>query len=208
MASHFPGLLRVSKDPGGDHDTGRCRHGVALEAIITCWPVIPHGVAGLDRGETLSPTHQAALSCVEIVLEARGDLGGPESPATGGEDLKLSVPSAQLRPLFCVSGGQVGSDRQQTCVHEGTEADQNQVRFLEGSGCLRPRKKRKAPWGWLTLHFPWVLPCVLSRSTFVSEDCLCPGGNSSPGGWKQKKNSLGRKCPTQGRDLAHLKSLL
>lgn len=78
-------------------------------------------------------------------------------------------PSAQLRPLFCVSGGQAGSDRQQTCVREGTEADQSQVRFLEGSGCLRPRKERNAPWGWLTLHFPWVLPCVLSRSTFVSE---------------------------------------
>lgn len=140
-----------------------------MEAIITCWPVAPHGVAGLDGGETLSPTHQATLSRVEIVPEARGDLGGPRVRPLMERASGCLCPSAQLRPLFCVSGGQAGSDGQQTCVREGTEADLSHVRFLEGSGCLRPRKKRNAPWGWPTLHFPWVLPRVLSRSTFISE---------------------------------------
>ena len=41
-------------------------------------------------------------------------------------------PSAQLHPLFCVPGGQAGSDCS-ACVPAGMEADRSQGKLQEGS---------------------------------------------------------------------------
>lgn len=92
MASYLPALTRGQRGSGWrGHDKGRCRHGVAPEAVITCWPIIPHGVAGwVDM--TLSPADQATLGRTEIVLEAHGDLGG--RPLMEGT-LSYLRPSAQ-----------------------------------------------------------------------------------------------------------------
>lgn len=162
----------------------------------------PRGVAGLVGGDIITRS-RAPLSYMEMVWEAHGDSGGPMSPTADEKTTHPSVPLSTA-PLFCVPGGQVGSDWQCMQVFEGPEAEQSQVRLLEGSCCLRPRRKRKAPWGWLTLRESvFSLDAVpYSRQEHIcpSEAHLCPGGNSSPadrrtGGRKQKKTMLRQKVP-------------
>ena len=51
--------------------------------------------------------------------------------------------------------------------------------------------------------FPWVLRPVLGQSTFAPQRHVSTTEGiplQQMGGWKQKKNRLGRKCPTQGPD--------
>lgn len=58
------------------------------------------------RRETLLTIHRATLRCVEMMLEAPGDSGGPESLATDEKDLRLSVPLSTAPPshLYQVDG--------------------------------------------------------------------------------------------------------
>lgn len=63
----------------------------------------------------------------------------------------------------------------------------------------------------MNLCLPWALPCVTGRRTFAPQRHISALEGlplQRAGGWKQKENSLGKKCPTQGPDLAHLESPL
>lgn len=86
-----------------------------------CWPVTPRGVAGPSRGDA----EPCSASRVEVVLEARGELGGPESPGTDGT-VSPSVPLSTAPPsLLCPKWIGVEGPAVNTCA-KGTEADQSQ----------------------------------------------------------------------------------
>lgn len=131
------------------HDKGRCRRGVAPEAIVMCWPVTPRRVAGLDGGDTVThrPSHAQPYGDCAVGLWSLG------RPAADGGDFELSAPLITgLTPLPYPKWTGRECLAANMCECKDTEADQRQVKLLEGSGHLGPRRKRKALWGWLVLH--------------------------------------------------------
>lgn len=142
---------------------------MAPEAVIGRWPVTPRGAAGLV-GEDPVTQRPSPLIRMEIVLEAHGDSGGPESPAADGEDhTSIWTPqhSTSLLGPPPVRWGVTGSECKRSRARRLSRARLDFWKVLTASGPGERGRLHGVGSHFMNLCFSWMLRLVLGRSTFA-----------------------------------------